>query len=289
MKPSWPIGTPLIVGLVLLAFAGNSVLTRAGVGGGQMGAMPFAALRLASGAGALALMVLWRDGRFAFGGVGRLNGVLSLILYLIGFSAAYVSLDSGVGALILFGGVQVVMFTGALIARETVPPARWLGAALALGGLAWLLWPAGTAAPSLWHAALMAAAALGWGLYSLIGRQSGDPLAATAANFVLATPPIVAVMLLWPSETTSAPITAAGVALAIASGVVASGLGYALWYTVLPRLAAASAALLQLTVPVLAALGGMVFLAEPLTARFVIAALLVLGGVALGVLGARRG
>jgi len=96
-------------------------------------------------------------------------------------------------------------------------------------------------------------------------------------------------MLLWPSETTSAPITAAGVALAIASGVVASGLGYALWYTVLPRLAAASAALLQLTVPVLAALGGMVFLAEPLTARFVIAALLVLGGVALGVLGARRG
>jgi len=281
-----PHTLPLLVLLVLIAFAGNSLLTRAAIGGGQMGAMPFAALRLASGALALAVIVLWRDGRFAFGGTGRLGGALSLALYMVGFSMAYVALDSGVGALILFAGVQVVMFSGALIARETVPAARWLGAALALAGLCWLLWPTGSAAPSLVHAALMGAAALGWGLYSLIGRRSGDPLGATAANFVLAAPLIVAALWLMPADPT--PSTWQGIALAIASGVFASGLGYALWYTVLPRLAAATAALLQLTVPVLAALGGTLFLTEPLTARFAIAATLVGGGMALGVLGAGR-
>jgi len=285
-EPIRPSLLALLVLAVLLAFAGNSVLTRAAIGGGHMGAMPFAALRLASGAFALALIVLWRDRQFTFGGPDRTAGVLSLALYMVGFSMAYVALDSGVGALILFAGVQVVMFTGALIARETVPPARWIGAALALAGLAWLLWPLGTTAPSLVHGALMGAAALGWGVYSLIGRRTGDPLGTTAANFVLATPAVAAALWLLPPDPT--PATWQGVALAIASGVFASGLGYALWYTVLPRLCAATAALLQLTVPVLAALGGMAFLAEPLTARFAIAAALVLGGVTLGVLGARR-
>lgn len=253
-----------------------------------MGAMPFAALRLASGAVALAVLVLWRDHRIALWGIGRAWGVLSLALYMVGFSTAYVALDSGVGALILFGGVQVVMFTGALIAREAVPLARWLGAALALTGLAWLLWPTGASAVSLVHGGLMAAAALGWGVYSLIGRRLGDPLGATAANFVLATPLVAAALLLMPSHSAPVPYTTTGVALAVSSGVLASGMGYALWYSVLPRLAAATAALVQLTVPILAALGGIAFLAEPLTPRFVISSLLVLGGVALGVLGARQ-
>lgn len=276
---------PILVAFVLICFAGNSVLTRAAVGGGEMGPMPFAALRLVSGAMALAALVLWRDGRIRLGGPGRPLGVLALALYMVGFSAAYLSLDSGVGALILFGGVQLVMFLGALIGRESVPPLRWAGAALALGGLGWLLWPEAAAAPFLFHGAMMALAALGWGLYSLNGRRQGDPLGATAANFVLATP-LVALALLFPAVPVGA--TGTGIALAIGSGVIASGMGYALWYGVLPRLASSSAGLLQLGVPVLAALGGMVFLAEPLTARFVVAAVLVLGGVALGLAGAPR-
>ncbi|SFP19653.1 Threonine/homoserine efflux transporter RhtA [Tranquillimonas alkanivorans] len=274
----------LLTALTMIAFAANSVLNRMALAGDEIGPMAFAALRLASGALALAVLVWLRDRRVRLFGPRRSVGVASLFVYMVGFSAAYVALPAGLGALILFGGVQVTMFAGAVLGGERVPPARWAGAALALVGLGWLMWPEGADAPPLVFAALMGAAAVGWGVYSLAGRRAGEPLAATAANFVLAAPVAVALALAVPEGGASVR----GMALAVVSGVVTSGLGYALWYTVLPRLEASVAALAQLTVPVIALAGGVALLGEALTLRFAVAAVLVLGGVALGVLAPQR-
>lgn len=279
----------LLVALTMLNFAGNSLLTRAGVTLGGLGAVEFAVLRLMSGALMLALLALWRGGGLPLRGAARAAGVASLLLYLFGFSVAYLGMDSGIGALILFGMVQVTMFAGALIATEPLPPRRWIGAGLATLGLVWLLWPSGEAAVSLLYGLSMAVAGIGWGIYSLAGRKEPDALAGTAANFILAAG-IVAIV--WGASSLAGaswargmihtiPLT--GVLLAIASGAITSALGYALWYTVLPRLDAAVAAVAQLTVPVIAMLGGMLWLNESLTLRFVLAAGLVLGGVALSV------
>ena len=193
---------------------------------------------------------------------------------MLGFSFAYVTLEAGAGALILFGGVQITMFAGALVVREQVPRARWIGAGVAFAGLLVLLWPQGGIAPDTQGAALMAAAAVGWGVYSLLGRGSANPLGATAANFALALPAGVLIFALLPDT-----VTARGAALAVISGALTSGAGYALWYTVLPRLAASVAAVAQLTVPLIAAAAGMALLGEPVSARFALAAVLVLGGV----------
>lgn len=274
----------LLTALVMVAFAANSVLNRAALAGGAIDPLGFAWIRTGSGALALALMVLLRDRRLALGGPGRLVGVLSLTLYMLGFSVAYVALDAGVGALILFGGVQVTMFAGAVLGGEPVPARRWLGAALALAGLGWLMWPSGPVQVPVLHGGLMLAAALGWGLYSLAGRGAGDPLGATAANFILAAPICVAVMVLAPVAPDAAPASARGVALALCSGVVTSAMGYALWYAVLPQLQASVAAVAQLTVPVIALAGGVAFLGEAVTLGLVLASALVLGGVALAVL-----
>ncbi len=279
MKPA------AFLALTMLAFAANSVLTRLALADGALGPALFASIRIVAGALVLALLGLrrrrWRD-------KARWPAAGALALYMIGFTFAYLSLDTGTGALILFGGVQVTMFAGAVIAREPVPMRRWAGISIALAGLIWLLQPAGLPPHGIGWALAMGAAAFGWGIYSLIGRGASDPLAETAANFVLAVPlvlvPAVAVMLmLGPGA-----ITAAGIALAAASGAVTSGLGYALWYAVLPRLDRATAALAQLCVPVLAALGGLLLLGEAPSARLVTASALVIGGVALG-LWPRRG
>lgn len=270
----------LLTALTMLAFAANSVLNRWAVGLGHIGAVEFALLRLIAGAVTLAVLVLWTRGGWAWPGWhGRPSGVAGLAAYLVGFSLAYQGLDSGTGALVLFGTVQVTMFAGALLAREVVPPARWAGAALALGGLCLIAAPG--AAP-LQPVALMAVAGLGWGVYSLAGRGARDPLAATAWNFILAVPLVLVLAL----GGVAVP-EAQGVVLAVVSGAVTSGLGYALWYTILPRLGAARAAVAQLTVPVLAALGGAVLLAEAPSLRFWLASLLVLGGVALAVRGGK--
>ncbi|WP_135449547.1 DMT family transporter [Tabrizicola caldifontis] len=264
----------LLTALTMLAFAANSVLNRWAVEPGHIGAVEFAAIRLMSGAVMLAALVLWQRGGIAWPEMqGRLAGVLGLSAYLLGFSLAYRGLDAGTGALVLFGMVQVTMFAGALAGREGVPPRRWAGAALALAGLALIAAPGAVALAPL---ALMAVAGVGWGLYSLAGRGARDPLAATAWNFVLALPFVLPFGL----AGLAAP-DARGLALAVVSGAVTSGLGYALWYAVLPGLGAARAAVAQLTVPVIAALGGAVLLAEPPGLRFWLAAVLVLGGVAL--------
>jgi len=271
----------LLTGLAMLAFAGNSVLNRMAVAAGHIGAVEFALIRLVSGAAMLGLLLALR-GRVWPGLAGRGPGVFGLLIYLFGFSFAYRGLDAGTGALILFGAVQVTMFAGAVLAREAVPARRWAGAGLALAGLSLMALP-GASAPPLAPVLLMAGAGLGWGIYSLAGRRAADPLAATAWNFILSVPLALLVAL---ASGLVMPSTQ-GVALAVISGAVTSGLGYALWYALVPQLGAARAAVAQLTVPILAALGGAVLIAEAPGWRFVVASLLVLGGVALASLNYR--
>ncbi len=281
-----PVRGSLLLALTMIAFAANSVLNRMAIAGGHIGAADFGTIRLAAGAAMLALLCLALRRKLRLGGSGRATGVLTLLAYIYGFSLAYEALDAGLGALVLFATVQITMFAGALLRSETVPPRRWLGAAIALAGLAWLLWPAGTVRVSLLHGLLMAVAGVGWGIYSLAGQRSSDALQATAANFILAAPlGLIIGLALPPSGTGMSP---PGIALAILSGAVTSGLGYALWYAILPRIGASIAAVAQLTVPVIAIAGGMALLGEALSLRTALASALVLGGVAVSVL-PRRG
>jgi drug/metabolite transporter (DMT)-like permease len=271
----------LLTALAMIAFAANSVLNRMAVGSGAMDVMSFALIRLLAGAGMLGLLLILRHrrgGALWAGWPGRATGVIGLLAYLIGFSAAYLALDAGMGALILFASVQVTMFAGALAGGEAVPPRRWLGAGLALSGLAVLLAPGAGGVPSLAAAAAMVCAGVGWGFYSLAGRATRDALGATAWNFLLSVPVALALFALWPAE---ALVTARGLWLAILSGAVTSGLGYALWYALVPALGAARAGVAQLTVPLIAAAGGLALMGEAVSLRFALAAALVLGGVGL--------
>lgn len=274
--------TGVLVALTMVAFAANSVLNRAALGLGGIDAVGFGSVRLLAGAAMLAALSFALRGGLRIGGAGRIVGVASLLLYIYGFSAAYGRLDAGLGALILFGMVQITMFAGGLIGGERMPARRWLGAAMALGGLVWLLWPSGDLRVGLWHGGLMAAAGIGWGIYSLAGRRAGDALQATAANFVVAAVLGAVPGGLW-GEVAPGGAGARAIALAVVSGAVTSGLGYALWYSLLPQIRASAAAVAQLTVPVIAFLGGMVFLGEAMTLRFALASVLVLGGVAVAV------
>ncbi|WP_026757956.1 DMT family transporter [Sediminimonas qiaohouensis] len=276
----------LLTALTMTAFAANSILNRLALSGGGIDAISFGTIRLAAGAVMLAVLSLLLRGGLRFGGAGRAVGVAALVVYIYGFSTAYVALDAGLGALILFGVVQITMFAGAVIGQEAVPPRRLIGAGLALAGLVWLLWPVGPVQVSVLHGLLMAAAGVGWGLYSLAGRGSGDALQGTAANFVLATPIGAALSLAMMGQ--GAAVTAQGAALAVLSGAVTSGLGYALWYAVLPRLAASAAGAAQLSVPVIALAGGVLLLGEGVSWGVAAASAVVLGGVALSVLPGRR-
>lgn len=268
----------VLTALVMVAFAANSLLNRAAVAGGLIEALPFALIRVGAGALVLGLMARARPGR------ANLLPALWLTLYLLGFSLAYRGLDAGIGALILFAGVQVTMLAGAVLGGERPPAWRFVGALVALAGLAALLLPGTGAVPAPGPALLMAAAALGWGLYSLAGRGAETPLKATAANFLLAVP-LVALACLPAGLQNPDP---RGVALAAVSGALTSGLGYALWYAVLPGLGAARAAVAQLTVPVIAIAAGAALLGERLSAGAMLASALVLAGVALATIPARR-
>lgn len=266
----------LVVALVMVAFAANSVLNRMAVGQGMIDPAGFAVVRLAAGAAVLALVAALRGRGMQIGGLhGSVTGVCGLLVYLFGFSLAYGRLDAGTGALLLFGTVQVVMFAAAWRAGEALPARRGAGAALALAGLAMLLAPAGQGGALAFGA--MVAAGAGWGAYSLAGRKAGDALAATAGNFVFALP--VGVLVAWAAGADLGAASAGGLALAVLSGAVTSGLGYALWYAVLPSLQRGQAAVAQLTVPMIAAAGGAVLLGEGIGLAFVLPAALVLGGV----------
>ena len=273
----------LLTAITMVAFASNSILNRWGLLDGETGPAAFQALRVVSGALCLGVLLTTRSGLPPLLTKGRAVGTGSLMAYMLGFSFAYVALDAGVGALILFGGVQVTMFAGALIAGERPPPLRWIGAFVAFGGLIWLLWPGAVGAPPLGPSLMMGVAAVAWGIYSLAGRGVKDPMAETGANFICAMPiAMIAWLIVQDGMSTS------GAMLAVIAGAVTSGLGYALWYTVLPKLDAAVPALTQLTVPVIAVVGGVLVLGELVSGRLVLASAVVLGGVALGVIGGQR-
>ncbi len=270
----------LLTALVMLAFAGNSLLNRLALSGADgTGPTAFALVRLASGAVMLMAIAVLRSRKTDWAALVRPMGAGALALYVFGFSFAYVTLQAGVGALILFGGVQITMFIGALVQGEKIALRRWLGAGIAFAGLIVLLWPQGAAVPDRAGAALMAAAAMGWGAYSLMGRSARDPTGATAVNFALALPLGVITFLILPDR-----LGPGGAILAVISGALTSGVGYALWYAVLPRLASSAAAVAQLTVPLIAAAGGLLLLGEVPGLRFILAAAMVLGGVALSLL-----
>lgn len=265
----------LLTLLTLLAFAGNSVLCRIALKSTGIDAASFTSIRLVSGALVLWVIAsLFRRDRV---GPGNWLSALALFAYAAGFSFAYLSLSAATGALLLFGAVQATMIGHALFAGERLQRQQLLGLALALAGLVGLLLP-GLSAPPLLGSALMLMAGVAWGVYSLRGKGGGDPTRITAGNFLRAS--VFALVLSgWLSS--DSHLDMVGVAYAVASGAVASGLGYALWYSVLPALKATTAATVQLSVPVLAALGGMVILGESLTLRFVLASVAILGGIAL--------
>ncbi len=266
----------------LVAFAANSVLARLALRAGAIDPASYAAIRLATGALMLALIVAARGRRPGASGTWR--GAALLALYAVPFAYAYVGLTTGTGALILFGTVQVTMIGAGLLLGERPPATTWLGAALAAGGLVALVLP-GLAAPPLGAAALMAIAGVAWGAYSLVGRGATEPLLATGGNFLRAAPLGLAVLaaaaLLAPA---AHRVTGPGAALATASGALASGLGYVAWYAALPGLTRTQAALTQPAVLVLAAAAGVVLLGEPLTLRLALSGSAILAGIALVVL-----
>jgi drug/metabolite transporter (DMT)-like permease len=266
----------------MLAFAANSLLCRLALARGGIDPASFGAVRVVSGALALALIVRWRGGA-RLGAGGDWRSAAMLFAYVAFFSFAYVSLPAGTGALILFGAVQLTMFGWALRRGERFTVPAWCGLALAAAGLVYLVLP-GVSAPPLVGAIFMALAGAAWGAYSLRGRGSPDPLRATAGNFQRAAPMALA---LWLPFAGVAHADATGVVLAVVSGALTSGVGYALWYTALRELTAMRAATVQLSVPLITAFGAVLFLAEPVTLRLVLASVAILGGIALVL--ARRG
>lgn len=266
----------------MVAFAANSLLCRSALGPRSIDAATFAVVRLVAGATVLWLLALG-TGR---GGARRGDwlSAAALAIYAVGFSFAYLSLAVGTGALILFGAVQVTMIVAGLLGGERFGGAQVAGTAIAFGGLAYLVSP-GVTAPAPLGAALMALAGVAWGAYSLRGRRAADALAATRGNFIRAVPlAVVAVAFMLPAL----HATPRGLALAAISGAIASGLGYVLWYAALRALTATQAAVIQLSAPVLAALGGSILLSERVTARLVVSSIAVLGGIALAIASRRR-
>jgi drug/metabolite transporter (DMT)-like permease len=261
--------------LALIAFASNSVLCRAALGRGAIDAASFSALRLFSGALTLGVLVTLRPGRITLG--GSWQSATYLFLYAVPFSFAYESLATGTGALILFGAVQATMLIAAVRSGERPGWLQWLGLLTALAGLVYLVLP-GVSAPAPLGSALMTIAGVSWGCYSLRGRAGTDPLGETAGNFVRSLP---LVALVSAASVSAMHVEATGAMLAVVSGALASGVGYALWYAALRGLTAALAATVQLSVPVLAALGGVILMAEVVTPRLAIASVLILGGVGL--------
>jgi len=262
-------------------FGANSVLNRAAVAGGHIEAIDFGTIRLLAGAMMLVFLCKLSQREMIFRGKARILGALSLFVYIYGFSLAYDTLDAGLGALVLFGVVQITMFVAALLSREAMPITRWLGAGLASAGLALLLWPEGEGAIGLYHTLFMAAAGVGWGLYSLMGATSRDALSATASHFAIAALLGLLLSLALPGHSAALEMTGFGILLAFLSGAITSGLGYALWYKILPSIDLSAAAVVQLSVPIIALTGGIVFLGEVLTLRFALCTLLVLGGIAI--------
>ena len=270
----------LLTTLAMIAFASNSLLNRLALGQKAIDPTSYTTIRLTSGAVMLFLLASLqkKNGQAALRGSG-LSAAL-LFLYAITFSFAYLSLSAGTGALILFGSVQVTMLLVALQRGERPQIMEWVGLVLALGGLVYLVFP-GLSAPSLLGSALMLLAGVAWGFYSIRGRGSQNPLADTAGNFVYAVPMVMAIFVI---AFRNIQISTNGILLATLSGALASGVGYVIWYSALRGLSTTRAAILQLSVPVIAAWGGVLLLDETISTRLLIAGVLILGGIGLSVL-----
>lgn len=272
MREQGRLSLAMIVGfaaLAVLAFAGNSLLARAAMADGAIEAGLFSAIRLA--AGAFVLLPFLRARPTA----SDIPGAAALLVYVAGFSFAYVTLPAATGALILFGCVQASVMAMGVLQGDRPSFGAWAGLIIALSGLGWLFLP-GSEGAAIGPAAMMAVAGLAWGMYTIIGRRSADPAGNTAANFLLAAPfalPLILLDASWPSF--------GGVVLAIVSGALTSGLGYVIWYRVTPHLTLATTATAQLATPIIAALGGAVLLAEPLTIDIAVAGGLIIGGIVL--------
>lgn len=283
-SPGFLLETAGLTAVAMLAFAANSLLCRGALAAGHADAATFTTLRLASGAASLYLL-----GRFRRGPVERpriaWGSAVALFAYAMGFSLAYVRIPAGVGALLLFAAVQLTMIGAGLRAGERPRPMEWTGFAVSIAGLVVLTRP-GLARPDPLGAILMLGAGVAWGVYSLHGRGRGDAIGRNAGSFARATP-IALLVSLGIVFAGSARVDPVGAGLAVASGALASGMGYAIWYAALRGLTATRAAIVQLSVPPLAAVGGVVLLGELFSLRLLVASLLILGGIALAVFGHR--
>jgi drug/metabolite transporter (DMT)-like permease len=270
--------TALFTTLALVAFASNSVLTRLALAGGHIDAASFTLVRLATGAVVLALLAVAQAGPRTLLRGGDVVGPVALFVYAGPFSFAYLRIGAALGALVLFGAVQITMISWGVVRGERPSPRTWLGLVIAICGLAALTLPSAAARPDLVGIALMIVAGVAWGVYSLRGRGAASPIAANARNFVLAAP---LGLVLSAVTFRSASFAGRGLLLAVVSGGVTSGLGYAIWYRALRGLTATRAAAVQLSVPVIAAAGAVTFLGETATPRLVACGAAILGGLAL--------
>ena len=268
----------VLTAFAMIPLAANSWLCRAALRDTAIDAASFTSIRLISGALMLWLLV-WLTGK-ARAGAGNWPSAFALFGYAALFSFAYLSLTAATGALLLFGAVQVTMIALGLRGGERLDGIQIAGVALAFAGLVGLLLP-GLSAPPLGGALMMIGAGMAWGVYSVRGKGAGDPIRVTAGNFLLTVPITALLCLLMITEVS---LDAIGAGYAVASGALTSALGYALWYRVLPMLRATSAATVQLSVPVIVAIGGVALLGEPITLRLVLASAAVLGGIALVIL-----
>lgn len=269
--------TLLLTCIAMLCFAANSLLCRLALAPDLIDPASFTSVRVASACAMLIFVVWLKSRRLPRLQDAKGRSIAALFGYLVFFSFAYVRLDAGTGALILFGAVQLTMFAIALREGEPFPPLAWLGLGMAIAGLVFLVLP-GTTAPDILGALLMALSGLSWGLFSLFARGASDPVANNATNFLGCLVPVLLLNLVFSG---GAHASAGGLAFAIASGALASGLGYVIWYFALAGLTAARAATVQLSVPAIAAIGGVIVLAEPVTLRLVVASVAMLGGIAI--------
>jgi drug/metabolite transporter (DMT)-like permease len=274
------MNTIVLTLLAMFAFAANSILCRIALGNELIDAATFTSIRLASGAITLAMILYLKNASYFRSMSIRTFNVkssLALYMYAICFSIAYIEISTGTGALILFGTVQLTMILFGIVNGEKSSLLVWAGVTLACGGLVYLMLP-GIDAPSPLSAILMTISGLAWAVYSLRGKNSADPVADTTWNF-LGTLPFVAITSL--AFVSSAAMTTNGILLAIGSGVIASGIGYVIWYAALPALSWTTAAIVQLSVPTIAAFGGVLFMSELITARLLLASVATLGGIAI--------
>lgn len=268
--------TLLLTTIAMIAFAGNSLLCRAALRDTDIDAATFTSVRLVSGALMLWLLVSLRGNRAPMK-QGSWGSALALFAYAAAFSYAYGGLSAAMGALLLFGAVQATMISIGIVRGDRPHPWQWAGFVVAFSGLVGLLLP-GLTAPPLFSSLLMIGAGIAWGVYSLRAKGAGEPTAVTAGNFIRAVPMTLVLSLVMVA---TANIDGAGMGYAVASGAIASGMGYAVWYMALPLLQATSAATVQLSVPVIAAVGGVLLLSEALTLRLVVAGIAILGGIAI--------